>query len=93
MLNEPQVVNCNCVIIFSDLTKHISDLSLKISVASRGSDGTEERIQDLLDRVDTIQEKMYDFEVNKRNNLLFYGIREERRETPTDLFNKVKFIV
>ena len=78
------------MIIFSDLTKNIEELSVKISAASRGSDGTEERIQDLVDRVDNIQEKMYDFEVNKRNNLLFYGIKEERRETPSDLFNKVR---
>ena len=78
------------MIIFSDLTRSIEELSVKISAASRGSDGTEERIQDLVDRVDNIQEKMYDFEVNKRNNLLFYGIKEERRETPSDLFNKVR---
>ena len=77
------------MIIFSDLTRSIEELSVKISAASRGSDGTEERIQDLVDRVDNIQEKMYDFEINKRNNLLFYGIKEERRETPSDLFNKV----
>ena len=78
------------MIIFSDLTRSIEELSVKISAASRGSDGTEERIQDLVDRVDNIQEKMYDFEINKRNNLLFYGIKEERRETPSDLFNKVR---
>ena len=78
------------MIMFSDLTRSIEELSVKISAASRGSDGTEERIQDLVDRVDNIQEKMYDFEINKRNNLLFYGIKEERRETPSDLFNKVR---
>ena len=42
-----------------------------------------------MDRVESIQEKMYDFEVNKRNNLLFYGIKEDRRETPAELYNKV----
>ena len=38
--------------------------------------------------MESIQEKMYDFEVNKRNNLLFYNIREEKRETPSDLYTK-----
>ena len=38
--------------------------------------------------MESIQEKMYDFEVNKRNNLLFYNIREEKRETPSDLNTK-----
>ena len=84
------VTSSQCIVIFSDLTRSIEELSVKISAASRGSDGTEERIQDLVDRVDNIQEKMYDFEINKRNNLLFYGIKEERRETPSDLFNKVR---
>ena len=71
-----------------DLLKSVEELSVKISAASSGSSGTEARIQDLVDRVESIQEKMYDFEVNKRNNLLFYNIREEKRETPSDLYTK-----
>ena len=71
-----------------DLLKSVEELSVKISAASSGSSGTEARIQDLVDRVESIQEKMYDFEVNKRNNLLFYNIKEEKRETPSDLYNK-----
>lgn len=67
----------------------MEELSLKISTANAGSSGTDNRIQDLVDRVECIQEKMYDFEVNKRNNLLFYGIREEKKETPTELYTKV----
>ena len=71
-----------------ELLKSVEELSVKISAASSGSSGTEARIQDLVDRVESIQEKMYDFEVNKRNNLLFYNIREEKRETPSDLYTK-----
>ena len=33
---------------------------------------------------------MYEFEVNKRNNLIFYGIQSESRETPTMLLSKVR---
>ena len=71
-----------------ELLRSVDDLTVKISAASSGSSGTEARIQDLVDRVESIQERMYDFEVNKRNNLLFYNIREEKRETPSDLYNK-----
>ena len=71
-----------------ELLQSVDDLTVKISAASSGSSGTESRIQDLVDRVESIQEKMYDFEVNKRNNLLFYNIREEKRETPSDLYTK-----
>ena len=72
-----------------ELLRSVDDLTVKISAASSGSSGTEARIQDLVDRVESIQERMYDFEVNKRNNLLFYNIREDKRETPSDLYNKV----
>ena len=43
----------------------------------------------MVERIENIQEKMYDFEINKRNNLLFYGIKEDRRETPSELLSKV----
>ena len=43
-----------------------------------------------MERVDDINEKMYEFEANKRNNLIFYGIQPEPRETPSMLLNKVK---
>ena len=33
---------------------------------------------------------MYEFEVNKRNNLIFYGIQSESRETPAMLLSKVR---
>ena len=44
-----------------------------------------------MERVDDINEKMYEFEANKRNNLIFYGIQAEPRETPSMLLNKVKY--
>ena len=47
-------------------------------------------LQELAERVDEINEKMYEFEVNKRNNLIFYGIQSESRETPAMLLSKVR---
>ena len=87
-INIEQTVERKLEDIRRELLQSVDDLTLKITAASSGSSGTEARIQDLVDRVESIQEKMYDFEVNKRNNLLFYGVREDRRETPSDLYNK-----
>ena len=63
------------------------------AVASESSfnAGAQEQIQELVERVDEINEKMYEFEVNKRNNLIFYGIQPEPRETPSMLLSKVPF--
>ena len=36
-----------------------------------------------------MNEKLYEFETNKKNNLIFYGIPGEARETPPVLMNKV----
>ena len=74
----------------SDVTRRIDEISSKIQSASSSSSGTENRIQEMVERIENIQEKMYDFEVNKRNNLLFYGIKEDRRETPSELLSKVR---
>ena len=35
----------------------------------------------------------YDFEANKKNNLIFYGLPAEPRETPSLLINKVKQLI
>ena len=37
------------------------------------------------------QEKMYEFEANMKNNLIFYGVPQEERETPERLLSKVTF--
>ena len=40
--------------------------------------------------VENIQEKMYEFESNLRNNLIFYGIWQEEGETGERLVGKVR---
>ena len=47
----------------------------------------------MIARVDDISEKMYDFEQNKKNNLLFYGISNDTRETPDSLVGKITLIM
>ena len=39
----------------------------------------------LSSRVTQMNEKMYDFEANKRNNLIFYGLPADHEETPESL--------
>ena len=43
----------------------------------------------LIDMVSEVSEKIMDFEKNKRNNLIFYGIPDDPKETPSVLDAKV----
>ena len=45
---------------------------------------------DLIEKVSEVSEKILDFEKNKRNNLIIYGIPNDPRETPSTLDDKVK---
>jgi chromosome segregation ATPase len=72
--------------------------SLKLDIAgitgqmnneSSNNEGTKEQIETLFARIDDINEKMYEFETNKKNNLIFYGVNGEQRETPEKLMMKV----
>ena len=49
-------------------------IDLEISVVK-------DMLETLSNRVSTMNEKMYDFEANKRNNLIFYGIPNESSES------------
>ena len=44
-------------------------------------------------KVENCQEKMYEFESNMKNNLIFYGIPNEERETPDRLLMKMKDVI
>ena len=52
-----------------------------------------ERIQMTTTMIESIQEKMYDFETNKKNNLIFNGLPNEVRETPAKLLGAVQDII
>ena len=40
-----------------------------------------------------MNEKMYDFEQNKRNNLIFYGMNQEPGETPESLAISIQKLI
>ena len=52
-----------------------------------------DEVSAMIARVDDISEKMYEFEQNKKNNLLFYGIGSDNRETPDSLIQKIIIIM
>ena len=52
-----------------------------------------EDLESVMERVEEINEKMYDFEANKRNNLIFYGLPNETREVQTALLQKITQIM
>ena len=56
-------------------------------------DTLKDQVRAMIERVDDISEKMYEFEQNKKNNLLFYGIANDTRETPTTLLQKISSIM
>ena len=52
-----------------------------------------DELESVMERVEEINEKMYDFEANKRNNLIFYGLPNEAREVPAALQQKITHIM
>ena len=45
---------------------------------------------DLIEKVSEVSEKILDFEKNKRNNIILYGIPNDPKETPSTLDMKVR---
>ena len=58
-------------------------IDLEISVVK-------DMLETLSNRVSTMNEKMYDFEANKRNNLIFYGIPNDPNESSESLVIKMQ---
>ena len=73
-----------------NFVNNIQNLTGQLESESNFNESTKEQINVLFARIDDIYEKLYEFEVNKKNNLIFYGIAGEHRETPSDLLLKVK---
>ena len=61
-------------------------LDLEMAIVKEMLEGLSGRVQDM-------HEKMYDFEQNKRNNLIFYGIQNDENETNQTLANNMLKII
>ena len=68
------------------LMKKIADMENNIKQINENFENMSQHIED-------VQEKMYDFEQNKKNNLIFYGVPGGARETKDDLKNKISSLL
>ena len=50
-------------------------------------------LDSLSSKVSQMNEKMYDFEQNKRNNLIFYGLNQDAGETPESLAINIQKLI
>ena len=48
-----------------------------------------ENFENMTVQLEDVQEKMYDFEQNKKNNLIFYGVPGDGKETKDNLKLKI----
>ena len=73
------------------------DVERKIDLKDEEVDIKIDNLTDQLDELKTcmenVHEKMYDYESSKMNNLIFYGIPKEDRETAKTLILKIKSII
>ena len=70
-------------------SSNIQNISGQVESEADFNEETKAQINTLFSRVDEINEKLYEFEINKKNNLIFYGLAGENRETPSVLIMKV----
>ena len=75
--------------IHQNLKEEMKKVSKKVQQESSCQNDTKEQIGCLAAMIDEINEKLYDFEASKRNNLIFYGIASDTVETPFTLQEKV----
>ena len=73
-----------------NVTRNISSISGQVESEADFNEETKSQINSLFSRIDEINEKLYEFEINKKNNLIFYGIPGETRETPSVLIMKAE---
>ena len=55
--------------------------------------GLKEKIESLDQGLAEVNEKLHEFEQNKRNNLIFYGLNNDVKETPELLMSKIQTII
>ena len=69
--------------------KREEELIEKMDDMAKAVDFINKKMECINVQLDDVQEKMYDFEQNKRNNLIFYGVAGEDKESRDDLRLKI----
>ena len=85
-------IDKKCEDITVEVMAEFDKMSAKLSEETGSSDGCEEQLAGVAEVVEDIQDKLIEFEERKRNNLIFYGVKGEIRETPAELANKVIYV-
>ena len=93
MINKINEINDNLMEQMSKM--YHSSVQSEANVMKKIED-MDDRIKNLNENFETmtiqledVQEKMYDFEQNKKNNLIFYGVPGDNRESKDDLKHKI----
>ena len=77
-----------------NLQKEVQDLKEKVAVLEKENEGMKKVNEELFKRVDQVEKHADDLESrSRRNNILFYGLKREERETPRDLEIRVKDVL
>ena len=70
----------------SEAQTHRAEIEFDVS-------GLKEKIESIDQGLMELNEKIHEFEQNKRNNLIFYGLNNDSKETPDMLLSKVQSII
>ena len=72
---------------------NLDEMNEKFSELSRNVLTFKDKIDSSASTLEDIEEKLYDFELSKKNNLIFYGIPAPRNETRVSLAKTIQDIV
>ena len=68
----------------------LTEMKEQFTELSNSVKSFKDRIESSAATIENIEEKMYDFEVGKKNNLIFYGIPAPRNETRHSLAKTIQ---
>ena len=71
----------------------LTEMKEQFTELSNSVKNFKDRIESSAATIENIEEKMYDFEVSKKNNLIFYGIPAPRNETRHSLGKTIQDIL
>ena len=65
----------------------------KIEHLSENFISIQTRFEEITNVMDNVLERLHEFELQRRNNLLFYGVPEEQNESSVKLLGKIREII
>ena len=93
MINKINEINDN---LMEQMSKMYHSSVQSEATVMKKIENMDDRIKNLNENFETmtiqledVQEKMYDFEQNKKNNLIFYGVPGDNRESKDELKHKI----